>query len=110
MDGWKLVPVEPTETALRAGWNSARQWENACINMANGIDIATHIPKPTESDLLILRDQYRAMLAAAPSPPEREGERKRIFEFGYEWAALRKGTPEQGLAALDKALRGDSHE
>lgn len=28
-------------------------------------------------------------------------DRKRVFDAGYEWAALRKGTPEQGFDALE---------
>ena len=48
-EGWQLVPIEPTEKMLKA---SAGQY----VNGRYGYDLA----------------KYRAMLAAAPQPPEQK--------------------------------------
>ena len=53
-DGWKLVPVEPTPEMLYA----ARDWSIQKNGIAVGNDQASGC--------------YRAMLAAAPVPPQRE--------------------------------------
>lgn len=51
-EGWKLVPVQPTEAMLHAGW------------LATGESYAMQMR--TER---LLAGHYRAMLAASPTPP-----------------------------------------
>lgn len=51
-EGWQLVPVEPTEAMLTAGFLSLGKGEDASV---------------------LERDVYRAMLAAAPKPVVTDG-------------------------------------
>ena len=71
--GWKLVPIEATEEMMNAAWLTS--------NM-----LIDHIPDEDE----IPRHQYRAMIAAAPVPPEALG--------------MDTQEPEQVLAAMGVAL------
>lgn len=70
-EGWKLVPIEPTEEMIRAGCLSQRVgpnttyeewWENTSTGVSNRIR-------------KIMRDDYCAMIAAAPSA-DRQAEAK----------------------------------
>lgn len=54
MNGWKLVPVDPTEEMLRA---------------TDGIDAGTSYRGSGEYYLCNLSDYWKAMLAASPVPP-----------------------------------------
>ncbi|MDU5472262.1 hypothetical protein [Pantoea sp.] len=64
--GWKIVPVEPTEKMVTAGFESApdesfspqAEWEK--YQAMSGCEQAAHRAKLC----------YAAMLAAAPSPPD----------------------------------------
>ena len=53
--GWKLVPVEPTDDMCEAAWNS------------DGVDYVGEYQRIHRADLA-----YAAMLAAAPQPPQGE--------------------------------------
>lgn len=57
-EGWRLVPVEPTEAMLEA----ARALHDGDRNDLKSSYNQMH------------REDYRAMLAAAPSPPDAAGE------------------------------------
>jgi hypothetical protein len=90
-EGWKLVPVEPTETME-----------------ARGI-IARHEDKPTV-------EVYAAMIDAAPTPPAGDAERDRrdaeryraIRACGSEWSGLRvlNSRGELDPEALDEEADG----
>ena len=57
-EGWKLVPVEPTPEMLAAFWRQK--------------NVGTQTIGPIDTSTMDCSDYaaYRAMLAAAPSPPE----------------------------------------
>lgn len=58
-DGWKLVPVDPTEKMLDAAHEGDREYTLRVFG-----DVMTVMQGP--------HDHYVAMLSAAPPPPERE--------------------------------------
>ena len=58
-DGWRLVPVEPTEEMLDAAHEGDREYTLRVFG-----DVMTVMQGP--------HDHYVAMLSAAPPPPERE--------------------------------------
>lgn len=59
-DGWKLVPVEPTDEMCKAGYEAQDKWPSAqCDNFK-------------ERRYSFSQPRYKAMLAAAPAAPEQE--------------------------------------
>lgn len=71
-EGWKLVPVDPTEEMIRAGATTPQmKTVDSAITIA-----AVHGCKLTPSTPLTspLAEAYRAMLSTAPASPRAEGE------------------------------------
>jgi hypothetical protein len=63
-DGWRLVPVEPTEAMLDV---CVRQWKERMEWKCRTGNIGTGDPKE------VFASNYRAMIAAAPSPETSNG-------------------------------------
>ena len=80
-EGWRLVPVEPTDQMLDAFWRA----------MFN--------EPPGESGPVLIGAGYDAMLSASPEPPATEGEGRRIAVLE---AALERARGY--LADVDRAL------
>jgi len=65
-DGWKLVPVEPTEQMVEAARHTKRE------RLLRAVEIIRNGDDPDRTDKWmgqVSADEYRAMIAAAPSSP-----------------------------------------
>ena len=81
--GWKLVPIEPTTEMLKSTGPSMKR-VNGCI----GVSADHGVPLVWDDEHPPLWHAYKAMLAAAPEPPDaQEPDAYRITdgEGGYDY-------------------------
>ena len=88
-DGWKLVPVEPTDEMVRAGINTP------CVDSGNDAD-----DQPQD-----YRNVYSAMLAAAPHPVS--GEQKPVSPTIRDFADCVKQLCKDFSDLRDRPYMGD---
>ncbi len=95
-EGWKLAPVEPTpEIMAGAALAVLRPASKADLELAQAaarivLERATAVPPGLTADMLAasiatMAPAYRAMLAATPTPPNGDTERKRADAFVREF-------------------------
>lgn len=82
--GYKLVPVEPTEEIIRS--MLAVRWPATYRNALRFSSSGPATAAQTERDIAEAKEQFGAMLAAAPNPPQPVyDEAKELEKFSVHW-------------------------